>query len=255
MMQFDLPGGGYQLQLSWWVLLLAILLAALLLRLGFWQLSRAEFKQSLIATAEKSVEAGARPLDSFANDADMVGQTVKISGRFLLDQVILLDNQIWQKRVGYQVVLPLQLAHSSQIQLVNIGFVPASLQRAELPELDLAAVGLHGEQSIQGRIKSLQQQVMVLSQQTIAQHPNWPLRLQTLDIAALQPLFTNPLRSDLLLLDQQLPIGYPREWPVTTVSVEKHQAYAFQWFSMALVFIAIMLSVGVTKTARESHES
>jgi surfeit locus 1 family protein len=247
MIQCDLPGGRYQLQLSLPVLIPALFVTALLMGLGVWQLSRASEKQFLLQQAD----LGPQPLEHFSNSEVLIGKAVTLDGHFLFDQSLLLDNRIWQQRVGYQAIVPFKLHHTDQLILINIGFLPAPAQRSQLPTIDPIGAALNGDLTLSGRLKSLQDQVMVLASETLPKQPQWPLRVQSIDVDALQPYFQGKLQPVLLLLDEELSMGYPRSWPVTTISVEKHQAYAVQWFAMALVFVAILLRSGIRNVRGE----
>lgn len=78
---------------SWWALLLTAAGALLFLRLGVWQLHRADFKESLL---RRYAAAETAPSQDFA----MVAATppagsfprVQVHGRYLADRLYLLDN-------------------------------------------------------------------------------------------------------------------------------------------------------------------
>ncbi|GAA5216440.1 SURF1 family protein [Corallincola platygyrae] len=264
--QFDLPGGSYQLNFTWTVALPALAVLSLLVALGTWQLGRADEKKQLLARAALAPDESVLSYASLPSEPralqPLLGTQLALIGSWQAEQVILLDNRMWNKRVGYQVLVPLRLHDSNQLVLVNLGWVAAPLSRDQLPDLSqqlpqaLAAIS-----TIQGRLRSLDSQVMVLAEQTLQNQ--WPLRVQSLDPQLLSPLLVSKeqagdLVNGVLLLDESVEGGFPRQWPVTTVSVEKHQAYAFQWFTMALVFACIMLSVGLRRTkehkTREHYE-
>ena len=49
------------------------------------------------------------------------------------------------------------------------------------------------------------------------------------------------------------PGAYLTEWPVVAMGPEKHQAYAVQWFAMALALFALYLYFGWHNTREKRH--
>jgi cytochrome oxidase assembly protein ShyY1 len=79
------------------------------------------------------------------------------------------------------------------------------------------------------------------------------LLVTRLNIGQLSKQLAQPLASRVLRLDPALPIGFERSLTVSsnTLPPEKHRAYAFQWFGLALAFFCLCLYV----LKRKKYES
>jgi cytochrome oxidase assembly protein ShyY1 len=54
-------------------------------------------------------------------------------------------------------------------------------------------------------------------------------------------------------LDKTESVGYEKNWQPIVMPPEKHRAYAFQWFSLALAWILLMIWASI-KFSRNSEE-
>jgi surfeit locus 1 family protein len=114
------------------LLLLAVLIELALLRLGFWQLNRAQEKQAQQQQASEVLEKRqAIALQGF----DPMSRRIEWAQgelRFLPEPLVLLDNQRREQAVGVSVY---QLAMSSdgQALLVDLGWLPVPGNR-QLPK-------------------------------------------------------------------------------------------------------------------------
>lgn len=112
--------------LAIWVFLL-LLLTALLIGLGTWQVKRLHWKLDLIARVDSRVHAAAVPVPGPAQWADITAENseykhVQAGGIFLNDKEV----QVYASTVlgaGYWVLTPLKQADGTTI-IVNRGFVP-----------------------------------------------------------------------------------------------------------------------------------
>src|SRR5579872_13748 len=110
----------------------------LLCKLGFWQLSRAEYKQALHEQREKAQSRGgltAQDLLSLpsSNLKAWQFQPVLLKGSYLNQYTILLDNKTNNGQAGYHVIVPVALNENTLI-LVDRGWIPLGPSRAILPQ-------------------------------------------------------------------------------------------------------------------------
>lgn len=217
-------------------LILTVLVISILVKLGLWQLDRAEQKRQLFADyAEQQQPVNLN--DPTTPTPERFG-SVEVSGQFQANRYFLLDNQIFDGQVGYQVIglLTPQPALSEQLVLVNLGWVPLGSNRAELPRIELP----QGPLTIPGRYYQPSEFGFQLSDQILEAGP-WPQRIQRLDLAALSELTQLPLAPYVVLLSEQAEFGWPRQWQPQVMAPEKHQAYALQWFSLALACLLVFI--------------
>jgi surfeit locus 1 family protein len=116
-----------------------LLVAALFVRLGFWQLERLEQHR---AATRVALAARAEPARELGAGADWTAEElnerwVEVTGVYDREHEIVLRGQAFQGTPGVHVVTPLRIAGSDSAVLVLRGFVPAAdAVRADLGTLD-----------------------------------------------------------------------------------------------------------------------
>jgi surfeit locus 1 family protein len=224
------------------ITLLALLLAALFVRLGFWQWQRGVERQAQWARfargAEQLLELGARAV----TDVPLF-QRVRVSGGLDGAHQFLLDNRTWHGRAGYEVLTPL-LRPGAPALLVDRGWVPFAGVRAQLPDVTLQAPAAV---TLTGRIATLPAAGLALGRAAPQREAPWPKVTGYPDIGQLSSALATPLAPRILLLDPQAPFGYVREWQAPGLSPLRHFAYAIQWWSFAAL---VLLLWGVASLRR-----
>lgn len=220
---------------NWKLMIFVVLCLPVLLRLGFWQLDRAEQKRTILAEQQTLAEQPAvdyQQLDAgqFANY-----RNVSVQARWL-PRIFLLDNQTWQGKFGYEVIQAAQL-ENGQLLLVSRGWIQGSLDRKQLPQVDTPA----GIQLLSGYLYQPQATLQLAETETST---GWPRVIQAVELEKLYkqvgitgrmpPLF-------LLRLDQYNPAVLTSHWQIVNVLPEKHTGYAVQWFLMAAVLVILFL--------------
>ncbi len=224
------------------VKLLLILFACgielLLLRLGFWQLERANEKQ--LHTVQMQEIVASKKAINLAQ-INLTSQKLEwVNGRlfFLNKPIILLDNQRNEQQVGVTVY---QLAHNDAKQefLVELGWLAVSGNR-EFPKPEV----LQGEHFVSGLLLPAPAAGFALGE-AVSSLDEHTLLATRIDIDALSKQLAKPLAARVLRIDPELDIGFERSLTVSsnTLSPEKHRAYAFQWFGLALAFLCLSLYV------------
>ena len=219
-------------------LLITLLAISVLVKLGFWQIERGQEKQHIIdrhAAAAQFIPINHDTLTSLAN---MPESLVEFHGTLDTERYFLVDNQIHQARVGYQV---LALATNSAIApskvVVNLGWVAGTSNRDILPEVRLPAESLH----LYGRVRVPADRPFLLVEQQFSDQDGWPMRIQYPELDKLQQQLQLPLSDFMLLQDEQANFGFVREWPVVVMPPQRHYAYAMQWFGLAIAALAVFL--------------
>ncbi len=234
----------WTIYIRWLVALLIIV--GLLVGLAIWQLERAASKTRLLKHLSVLQQQGAVSIGDWQTLApDLAdGMRVNSHGRWLAPQVWLVDNQMVNGRIGYDVVVPVQLNGGKQAALVNLGWVAAPMDRVQLPVIDIP-----GEIQIQGIIRS-HWGGLSLGQQNIEDKSLWPMRIQKVDIEKLNAYFNTPLYPAIIYQLQNSP--YQIHYQPIIMSPERHRAYALQWALLALAVVIIAVAASAKPVHAES---
>jgi surfeit locus 1 family protein len=246
--------GSFDFRPTLWPSLATLVLLPVLIGLGHWQLERAAWKQGLVdahaARIGEPAQALRSVLASSAASADLEYRQVTAQGVYDLDHQLLLDNQIYQGRAGYQVLTPLRLdgvESGDDWVLVNRGWVPLGESRSQLP----AVTGPAERITLRAVIKLPPGKAFGPE---AVESSGWPQVIQQLEIGPIGKQIGHPLLPMVLLLDKEDPGGFVRDWkPVYGITPDKHRAYAAQWFTLALVLLIIYIGVNTHRHSEGSH--
>lgn len=236
----------------WWALLLTAAGALLFVRLGVWQLHRADFKEALLRRYAASASA---PRQDFARVAEAPPADgfprVQVDGRYLVDRLYLLDNPQHDERGGVEVFAPFELHDQSQLLLVDLGFLPGNgtAQAPQLPPLPT------GEISLEGLYVPPPPTGFEMGGNALARQTRWPKSSIFLDPVEVARDLGRPLYPRVLALDADQASIYVRVHTLDFSSMPpaRHRAYAFQWFSFAIAAVVILLVLNRKRRPRESR--
>jgi surfeit locus 1 family protein len=241
------PGSARSRLFRWVPWVAGVLLLALFLSLGNWQLQRADEKSTVLAAFEAAASARHQPLDLSVEPLTLLRfRPVVVTGRYLPERQFLLDNQVREGRVGYRVISPL-VDGNGRTLLVERGWIPRSPDREMLPDvsqgLDADPVLILGHVYLPFgdgyRLGDMDDATI------------WPRVIQYLDFEAIGARLGREVVPLTVRLDPDQPQGYLREWqPVLPMGPERHLAYAVQWFGLA---VALVIIAFVMAWQRRSH--
>jgi len=214
--------------------LLTLVLIALLISLGRWQLRRADEKRQLFESfaagsdATRAVDLETPPLKRY--------QHIAASGHYDQGRQILIDNMVNAERAGYFVITPFALRGGGWV-LVNRGWVPLGRSRAERPAIPVAG----DTRLVRGRADHMPSPGIQMGTKAKLAPPypvvaSFPSRAE---IAELLGESSWTPAADLVLLDPGEPDGYVRNWSAPGFPPMRHIGYAVQWFALALTLSII----------------
>ncbi len=223
---------------------LALAVALLTARLGWWQLDRGAQKLALQqALDERRALPLVSGLDELARTPDAVAaqqhRRALLQGEWMPERTVYLENRPMDARTGFYVVTPLRLADGSVV-LVQRGWLPRDLRdRTALPAYRTPA----GPVAVQGLIAPA---LARLYEFEAAASGPFRQNLPLVDYARETGL---PLRPWVLVQEDANPLqatqpaatpdGLLRKWPAPATGVHKHQGYAFQWFSLSALTLVL----------------
>jgi len=221
------------IRLPW--LIFTLLVFSGLVKLGLWQSDRALQKEQRLATIEQLIEVQALSLAQvLAQQKNEINDLpILLKGEFDSEILFLLDNQANKGRLGYRVYQVFNV--DDQAVLINLGWVQGSINRQELPDIK----AITGEFQLTGHVRKIEKGIMLMEQQL--NKNNWPLRVQQVELDKFSTLISRELLPFVVYLDKTESVGYEKNWQPIVMPPEKHRAYAFQWFSLAIAWLSLMI--------------
>lgn len=255
-------------QPRFWLLTVAALAAVIVTAsLGRWQLDRAAQKETFQAAMDTQARLPLLDGRSLAVDRTvavegsalstqeqaLVHRTVALTGQWLAQHTVFLDNRQMHGRPGFFVLTPLQLQGSPAVVLVQRGWVARNFQeRTALPPIDTPA----GPVQLQGRVAPPPSRLFELAAADTPPPGSSRIR-QNLDLEAFRAETGLALTGLTVLQTGAASEGLLREWPAIRSGVEKHYGYAFQWFGLSslVVFLYVWFQLvrPVLRTRRASR--
>lgn len=221
---------------NWKLNLIALLCVTLLTSLGYWQLSRANEKKQLVQTfTHRSSQI--LKVEKLQQLQDLRFYQTELSGHFDNAHTILLDNKILHGKVGYEIYTPFYADELSQPILIDRGFVGIQTSRQE----HLAIPPILGKVHIRG-ILNLPPRYVAFGKISDGP-PNWPLRVEYIQLKELAHAIQIPLLFNYVLSLPAEHTPYNIDWQITTIPPERHMAYAVQWFALALTLLILSVAL------------
>ena len=231
---------------SWLMTALTVTGLVLFVSLGLWQLEREEYKDAIEMKFESRLEAGFRRFDGWESVSEsgwagMEFQKVIMRGRYDLGRSLLIDNQLHKGQAGYHVLTPFELTGGNKIVLVNRGWVALGHSRDELPQIEKPIV----DELIRGIVNIPTTNGFRMGEVSLSD--KWPQVVPFIDIEAMQETFNDRLLPIMIWLDPEQAGHYRRNWDPVWADPEKSRAYAWQWFSFAVIAVILFIVLNFKK--------
>ena len=214
---------------TWLPLIVGAAFVLLFASLGTWQVNRGLEKRDARETF--SQESG------FAAWQDGMRirpyQRLKITGSYADDRQVLLENIIVNSRNGYYVITPLISREHEPALLVNRGWIERPVDAATLtvPE---------GRITVRGRAGSLPRAGYKMGD-AFSSAGEWPKSAVYPSLDEVAEVLGRGVQPFVLLMDDQEPHGFYRQWAPSGFGPGKHFGYAVQWFAMGAVLAGLLL--------------
>jgi len=227
--------------------LVFIIFFTLFIKLGFWQLDRADQKKIINMAFVERQNQPPIPLNKETIQMpiiDIIWHHVTISGEFLNDKNIILDNQVVQEKAGFLIYTPFKILDSNKIILVNRGWYPLSNSRNDVPNIP----PIKGAQAIEGEINQMPSSGISLGKVITEKLDESSFRLQKMDYEVLSSLIGKDLMRYVVKLKKPIfDKTYVIDLGIPVPDSDKNYGYAFQWFAMAFTLFIIFIRLGVKK--------
>jgi len=224
---------------DWGFILLAILAAALFVRLGFWQLSRLHERRAHNDLIRQRMDLPAATIEqAISSPSDWTFRHVRLHGTFDPAHEVLLSPRSYQDQPGVDLVTPLHLDGNLGTVLVDRGWIPFAATEPG----PRAAYQITGPVEIQGMVMTSQPSVklFLLPGPPTPSPESFRTIWQTLDIPSLEIQMPYPLLP-FFVAQTSTPSG-PGEHPIPDPEIDltdgPHLSYAMQWFAFAIIALA-----------------
>jgi len=226
---------------SWTMSTVALIVVAIFLKLGLWQLDRADFKDQIKDKFESRLATDYQRFSATDSLTDIDYRNLILDGAFDVSRTILVDNKLFEGRAGYDVLTPFILSGSRKVVLVNRGWVALGNSRDTLPVIELPAA----QKQVKGIASVPNTEGFRMGEVSLTN--SWPQVIPFIDIEAMQASFPGGLSPLVLWLAPDQPGFYQRSWNPVWADPEKSRAYALQWFIFALIAVGLYLFLNLRK--------
>jgi surfeit locus 1 family protein len=250
---------------SWKLALFLAVVFTGMVKLGWWQLNRAEQKQVLSKTRAERLQSQPvafealklRPVgphwhSSVDKQHELKEQlqwlNVILRGRYLNEQSLLIGGKIFRGELGYELITPFRLESDEVIVLVSRGWVAFdegefSVQRLiDGTEHALKPYAINGtiHVPILSKFQASKNYVSDVSDVSKVNKVR-PLKLRSLDLHSISNQFDAPLLAYTIRLNAQESGVFQRHWRDGNVNLGSHRSYALQWFAMSFIVLTILV--------------
>ncbi|HEU4995006.1 MAG TPA: SURF1 family protein [Gemmatimonadaceae bacterium] len=201
---------------------LAAVLAALFVRLGFWQLDRLRARQARNAALTTRLAELEAPFEQLPDSAAF--RRARLSGTPDYEREVVLTGRSHNGSPGVYILTPVRRAGSDTAVIVIRGWVYApDAASADLSRWREARTDFRGY--------------------VLAIPPGQPARasgerkLRTLTVGGVRELFSYPVAPLYLVSQDSMSVSTPARLPMPALDNGPHLSYAVQWFSFAAIAI------------------
>lgn len=221
--------------------------------LGFWQLNRAHEKEALQAQIEAAAKMPLLDLSKVIGQKQLptlMYRHIRLTGEFMPEYTVYLDNRPYQDRAGFYVVMPLKIDRH-HIILVNRGWIPRD------PEIRTKITNFitpTGRIIIEGFVRADPTRLFELGSeaehnQALTRYPSIRANLAA-DHFALETKL--PLSPFFIMQTSDNADGLIRDWPNVASSAVRNYGYMVQWWALAVA--ALVYGIILVCRARRCPE-
>jgi len=213
----------------------ALVVGALCIRLGVWQLERLEERRTRNAAIQTEIDRPVVNLNTEPIPSDgLTYRRIRASGTFDPAHEIVLSNRAYSGQAGVHLITPLRIDGADAAVLIDRGWIPAS----QASPAGRAAFAIGGTIEVTGIGRPSQQEPSIALLADPTRGPGSPPLdgWRFLDLPAIQTQVPNPLLP--VILEASEPVGGmspPKPQTEIDLSEGSHLSYAVQWFAFAAI--------------------
>ena len=233
---------------SWLALALTVIGMLVFMRLGIWQLDRADEAQRILAAFAAAPNAAYEDFSRVRTaPPDARYPHVRVRGHFVADRGYLRDEQVHDGKLGVEAYAAFAVDGDGALLLVDRGWIAWSRGRSSQPALPTLSVG---DIELSGVYAPFPGSGLRVGGDALSAQSTWPKLTLAVDAQEIAADLNAPLLPRVLLLDADAASGFVREWTPNLMPPQRHQAYAFQWFAFALAALVIFVLLHFPKVKK-----
>lgn len=219
-------------KLSIFFTIMAMTCIVIMFLLGFWQLDRKSQKEERLAQIEQRKDANPLYVSDVANAPDeYIDFPVMLTGE-LSDKLFFIDNKLKNGMAGYEVMSWVETNFG--VVMVNLGWVPGTGDRSELPRVLIPRTQQH-----QGQVYVPSDNIMI--SETNFNYGRFPVLIQQVNFTEIEKHLGQDVLPFTLRLSPTEDANFIRDWQVVVMAPEKHLGYAIQWFGLGVAGLTVFL--------------
>jgi surfeit locus 1 family protein len=230
--------------------LAAIILVPFLISLGLWQLDRAEQKKVIDSGVTQAQQKEPLNLNNFIDQnstnkeefSQEIYRSASLLGHYDSNHQYLLDNRTHQGKAGFHVLTPFLLKNTDKAILINRGWITYQGTRDNIPDISISQESIN----ILGVMKQ-QARAIVLNNDSGENETRYPKLIQSIELTKIAKELKLELLPIIIELDKNDKTGIVRDWQPYYGSIDKHNAYALQWFAMAGILLFLFIKLNTKK--------
>ena len=221
-----------------------LILFAGFIRLGFWQIDRADQKETLndaYSSRQSDAYIDLNNIDDLNNASRLLWKKVELKGIFKNEQNIILDNQIHNGAAGFNIITPFKIEGIDWVVLVNRGWHKNLNLRSLIPDIK----PIKNQIEIKGNIVKFPVSGISLGEGKLEVINSQISRVQTIDTENLNNFYSSKFLPYMVYIEPLLDRDYESNFKLPAPGSDKNYGYAFQWFAFAVTLLIIFLRLGI----------
>ena len=222
----------------------------LLASLGVWQLDRADQKREIDngvrqAQAKQPLDLNAVINSGGRNDFKKESyRSALMTGHYDGQRQYLLDNRTHKGRAGFHVLSVFLLDNTSnKAILINRGWIPYKGTRDNIPDISITEDTI----TLGGVLKQQARAIVLKDSSHVDVKSTFSKLVQSIQLTELAKTLELDLLPVVIELDKEDKTGFIRDWQPYYGSIDKHNAYALQWFSFAGILLFLFFKLNTKK--------
>ena len=228
-----------------------LIVFSILIKLGLWQLERADHKKNLnesykLRQAEKVIDLNVHK--SINSKESILWRRVSLNGSFYKEKNLIVDNQIFKHEAGFNILTPFKIDGTGMTILINRGWHKNLINREQIPVIK----NVDNIDQINGYAVKIPVPGINLGGSNIEIINASLARFQRINVDEINNFYQANFLPYMVYLNPLIDDEYISNFKLPVPDSEKNYGYAFQWFAFALTLLIIFLRLGITKNDKST---